>query len=320
MVETWTGSYSKLALFEKCPRAYFYKYIQGLEYSTPALELGKRIHEGIARFITTGEETAEIADFLTGKVYALKGTPQEFVERPIRFSVDGIQMDGVIDVVANGQIIDWKTNWVKNSDPRQLLLYTHGARQEGLDVEKALFHYLRYAEDVEIDLQEENIQKTLDWTKQMLENIAECQFDYDLSEDIEVFPKTSDFGVCLKCPYKSLCNSVSTAEDVIKLAKEIEELENLLELKKEMLRDYIEEFGEVNTGTSVWKLTVVNNWDFDTRKVYDYIQSLGKDPLQFLNCTLTNLKKLKITEQELEHLGTKRVTYRLTKTKNKEAR
>ncbi|WP_231503388.1 hypothetical protein [Caldicellulosiruptor bescii] len=27
MVETWTGSYSKLVLFEKCPRAYYYKYI-----------------------------------------------------------------------------------------------------------------------------------------------------------------------------------------------------------------------------------------------------------------------------------------------------
>jgi len=54
--------------------------------------------------------------------------------------------------------------------------------------------------------------------------------------------------------------------------------------------------------------------------VHDYIQGLGEDPLKFLNCTLTNLKKLKIPEQELEHLGTKRVTYRLTKTKNKEAR
>lgn len=320
MVETWVGSYSKLALFEKCPRAYFYKYIQGLEYSTPALELGRKVHEGIAKFITTGEIIDEVAEFLTHKVYSLKGIPQEFVEKPVKFSVNGMQMEGVIDVIVSGQIVDWKTNWVKNSDPKQLLLYTYGARQEGLDVEKAVFHYLRYDEDVKIDLQEENIQKTLDWVKQILENIAECQLDYDLSGDIEAFSKTTNSAECLRCPYRNLCNNVSNVEDAVTLVREIEELEALLELKKEMLRGYIEEYGEIQTEANIWKLVAVNNWDFDVKKVYEYVRNLGKDPLEFLNCTFTSLKKLKLSEQELEKLGTKKITYRLTKTKSKEAR
>ncbi|ADQ06180.1 conserved hypothetical protein [Caldicellulosiruptor hydrothermalis 108] len=322
MVETWVGSYSKLALFEKCPRAYYYKYVQGLEYSTPALELGKKVHEGIAKFITTGVCSVEIAEFITPRVRQKQGIGTECVEKSIRFQVDDVTVEAVIDLITPDEIIDWKTNWVKNADPRQLILYHYGAKRVGLAGvgNKVYFHYLRYNEDEEVDISTNATAITLDWVKATYAAISETQFEYDLTEDIGIFNKTDNPKNCLTCPYRTVCKNVNTTEDAIKLAREIEELEALLELKKEMLRDYIEEYGEIQTEANLWKLTVVNNWDFDTRKVYDYIQSLGKDPLQFLNCTLTNLKKLKIPEQELERLGTKKITYRLAKSKIKEAR
>ncbi|WPX08123.1 RecB family exonuclease [Anaerocellum danielii] len=319
MVETWTGSYSKLVLFEKCERAYYYKYIEGIEYTTPALEFGRKVHESIAKFITTGELDETVAEFITERVRQFKGTPQEFVERPIKFLVDGIPMDGFVDIVVNGQIIDWKTNWNRNADEKQLLLYAYGLNQEGFEINSAAFHYLRYGEDVPVELSEKNIQQTLDWTKQVLENIKDAELDFELSEDINTFKKAESTATCLTCPFKTICNGINTVDEAKRLAKEIEELESVLELKKELLRNFVEEYGEITTDTSVWKLTIVNNWDFDTKKVFDFIQSLGKDPLQYLNCTLTNLKKLKLTEQDLEKLGTKKITYRLTKTKAKEA-
>jgi len=230
-------------------------------------------------------------------------------------------LEAVIDVITPYEIIDWKTNWVKNADPRQLILYHYGAKRVGLTGvgTKVYFHYLRYNEDVEVDVSTNTTATTLDWVKAMYETISETQLEYDLTEDVDVFSKTDNPENCLTCPYKNICNGVNTIEDAVRLAKEIEELEATLELKKEMLRNYIEEFGDVATDTATWKLTTVNNWDFDVRKVFEYIQDLGKDPLQYLNCTLTNIKRLKLPEQELEKLGTKKITYRLTKVKNKEA-
>jgi len=122
MVEMWTGSYSKLALFERCPRAYYYKYIQGLDYTTPALELGKKVHEGIAKFLTTGECSDEIAEFITPRVRQKQGIGTECVEKSIRFQVDDVTVEAVIDLITPYEIIDWKTNWVRNADPRQLIL------------------------------------------------------------------------------------------------------------------------------------------------------------------------------------------------------
>lgn len=322
MVETWTGSYSKLSLFEKCPRAYYYRYIQGLEYSTPALELGKKVHEGIAKFLTTGEYSDEIAEFITPRVRQKQGIGTECVEKLIKFQIDDITIEAVIDLITPYEIIDWKTNWVKNAEPRQLILYHYGAKRVGLAGvgSKVFFHYLRYNEDEEVDISTNATAITLDWVKATYAAIFETQFEYDITEDISVYNKTDNPKNCLTCPYRTVCNNVNTTEDAVKLAREIEELEALLELKKEMLRNYIEEYREVQTEANVWKLTTVNNWEFDVKKVFDYITTLGKDPLQYLNCTLTNLKKLKLSEQELEKLGTKKITYRLTKTKVKEAR
>ncbi|MEZ0535955.1 RecB family exonuclease [Caldicellulosiruptoraceae bacterium PP1] len=317
MLELWNGSFSKLTLFERCPKAYYYKYIAGIEYTTPAMELGKRIHEGIARFITTGEYNEELNPYLNSRVRQLQPQPVELVERKFKFNLDGIVMDGVIDIIVEKErkIIDWKTSWQKTADPRQLYLYYHFTKKEGFDINNVAFHYLRFNEEKDLKLDEKQIQETLDWAKKTMEEISEKEFLFTTSEDINEFTPTENTQNCLKCPYKTVCNNVKDVEDITELAKQIEELEAQLELKKEMLKQYIDENGEVKTDNSIWKLTTVNSYDFDIKKVSDYIKSLGKDPLQYLNVTLTSLKKLKLTDEQLEKLGTKKISLRLTNSK-----
>lgn len=315
MLEMWCGSYSKLALFEKCPRAYFYRYKQKLDYTTPALEYGKKVHEQIAKFLIYGEVDEEFRYFITPRVKQLAevNLTQENIERRIEFRINGFQMTGILDVVTDSKIIDWKTNWNKDASPRQLQLYAYGAKQAGLNIQKAFLHYLRYSEDVEVPV--DDTKETIDWTKRILEQIANAEFMFEMTEDIEEFPKTNDTVNCLSCPYRVICHGASNQEDARRLAKEIEELESVLELKKEALKNYIEEFGEVTTDRNVWRLTTVNNWNFDTAKVYEYITKLGKDPLKYMNVTLTSLKKLKLSEDELYKLGENKITLRLTKSK-----
>lgn len=305
MVETWTGSYSKLVLFEKCRERIITSIFVVMTIQHLLWNLVKKVHEEIAKFITTGVCSIEIAEFITPRVRQKQGIGTECVEKSIRFQVDDVTVEAVIDLITPDEIIDWKTNWVKNADPRQLILYHYGAKRVGLAGvgNKVYFHYLRYNEDEEVDISTNATASTLDWVKATYAAIFETRFEYDLTEDIGVFNKTDNPKNCLTCPYRTVCNNVNTTEDAVKLAREIEELEVLLELKKEMLRDYIEEYGEIQTEANVWKLTVVNNWDFDVKKVYDYIRNLGKDPLEFLNCTFTSLKRLKLSEQELEKVG-----------------
>lgn len=55
-LDVMKGSYSKLQLFERCQRAFYFKYVKNMEYTTPAMEFGKIIHEELAKFLTTGAE------------------------------------------------------------------------------------------------------------------------------------------------------------------------------------------------------------------------------------------------------------------------
>jgi len=141
-------------------------------------------------------------------------------------------------------------------------------------------------------------------------------FLYSMSGIEEEFEK--NYSSCRGCPYSAVClgENITDKQKALELAKYIEELEAKLNAAKDALKTYLEETGEeLVTDSGVWRLTPVNSFSFDTRKVWKYIKSLGKDPIEFANFTLTSLKKLKISEDILEQLGERNVTYQLRKTK-----
>lgn len=319
LIDVMKGSYSRLQLFEKCQKAFYYKYVKGIEYSTPTMEFGKIIHEELAKFLTTGVEGENVKQFLTQKVRHYAGVHPEYVEFELKFtSPSGMEYTAVIDLFDNrtSKVLDWKTSWQKSSDVKQLYLYANALKQNGYEPRYLSFFYLRYNEEVEIELEQNKLIETLDWMSRVEEMINEKVFLYSMSGDENEFDK--NYSSCRGCPYSVVClgENITDKQKALELAKYIEELEAKLNAAKDALKTYLEETGEeLVTDSGVWRLTPVNSFSFDTRKVWEYIKSLGKDPIEFANFTLTSLKKLKISEDILEQLGERNITYQLRKTK-----
>lgn len=319
LTDVMKGSYSKLQLFEKCQMAFYYRYIKQLEYTTPAMEFGKTIHEELAKFLTTGVEGENVKQFLTQKVRHYAGVHPECVEFELKFkSPAGTEYTAVIDLFDNrtAKVIDWKTSWQKDSDVKQLYIYAHALEQNGYKPRYLSFFWLRYNEETEMELRQNKMVETLDWMSRVEEMMNEKVFLYSMSGIEEEFEK--NYSSCRGCPYSAVClgENITDKQKALELAKYIEELEAKLNAAKDALKTYLEETGEeLVTDSGVWRLTPVNSFSFDTRKVWKYIQSLGKDPIEFANFTLTSLKKLKISEDVLEQLGERSITYQLRKTK-----
>lgn len=319
LIDVMKGSYSRLQLFEKCQKAFYYKYVKGIEYSTPAMEFGKIIHEELAKFLTTGVEGENVKQFLTQKVRHYAGVHPEYVEFELKFtSPFGMEYTAVIDLFDNrtSKVLDWKTSWQRSSDVKQLYLYANALKQNGYEPRYLSFFYLRYNEEIETELEQNKLIETLDWVAKVEETINEKVFLYSMSGDENEFDK--NYSSCRGCPYSAVClgENITNKQKALELAKFIEELEAKLNAAKDALKTYLEETGEeLVTDSGVWRLTPVNSFSFDTRKVWEYIKSLGKDPIEFANFTLTSLKKLKISEDVLEQLGERSITYQLRKTK-----
>ncbi|WAM33284.1 RecB family exonuclease [Caldicellulosiruptor morganii] len=313
------GSYSKLQLFERCERAFYFKYVKNMEYTTPAMEFGKIIHEELAKFLTTGVEGENVKQFLTQKVRRYAGVNPEYVELQLKFnSPSGTEYTAVIDLFENNtaKVLDWKTGWQKEADVRQLYIYAYALKKNGEKPEKLSFFYLRFDKEDEFTLSSDKLNETIDWMDRIEDSMNEKLFLYSVSEDEEEFER--NYSSCRGCPYAKLClgEDIANREKAIEIAMYIDELEAKLNAAREALKTYLEQTGEeLVTDSGVWRLTPVNSFSFDTRKVWEYIKSLGKDPIEFANFTLTSLKKLKISEDILEQLGERNVTYQLRKTK-----
>ncbi|ABP68172.1 hypothetical protein Csac_2600 [Caldicellulosiruptor saccharolyticus DSM 8903] len=153
LIDVMKGSYSRLQLFEKCQKAFYYKYVKGIEYTTPAMEFGRIIHEELAKFLTTGVEGENVKQFLTQKVKHYAGVHPEYVEFELKFtSPAGTEYTAVIDLFDNrtSKVLDWKTSWQKSSDVKQLYLYANALKQNGYetryrDLSRILcFHFIAY--------------------------------------------------------------------------------------------------------------------------------------------------------------------------------
>jgi len=317
-LDVMKGSYSKLQLFERCQRAFYFKYVKNMEYTTPAMEFGKIIHEELAKFLTTGAEGKNVKQFITPKVRRYVGVNPEYVELELKFNLpSGTEYTAVIDLFENNtaKVLDWKTGWQKEADIRQLYIYAYALKKNGVKPEKLSFFYLRFDKEDEFAMSTDKLNETIDWMDRIEDSMNEKLFLYS-SEGEEEFEK--NYSSCKGCPYAKLClgEDIASKEKAIEIAMYIDELEAKLNAAREALKIYLEQTGEeLITDSGVWRLTPVNSFSFDTRKVWKYIKSLGKDPIEFANFTLTSLKKLKISEDVLEQLGERSITYQLRKTK-----
>ena len=233
-------SYSRLDTFLRCPRKFYLRYIEGLkDKATPAMEIGKCVHEALDTLIKTGGDmlqalekinTLSQQDYTTARkrfktgVRTLQGLRVAASE--LRFGFDSkfnkVDFDspdcffrGVIDLVINNgdgsySVRDWKTGW-SDPDPRQVLIYSLPLIRNGIRVNDAGFFLLATGgmysypiDDLEVNSAFNFISKTWQLIKDRLEEAESNNVD-----PLETFQPNVSSG-CSYCSFRERCKLSET--------------------------------------------------------------------------------------------------------------
>lgn len=111
---------------------------------------------------------------------------------------------------------------------------------------------------------------------------------------------------------------VSSVEQAVKLANEIERAEAALKSMKDALKSFVDKYGPVETTDKVWGYYSSVSWNFEPEKLKDMAQAIvleGLNPWEMLTFPATSIKKLGWEDSVLAQYGTKKETRRFTSRK-----
>lgn len=223
-------SYSRLLLYETCPRRFYFRYILKLvEKVSKPLALGKAVHKAIEKVIegmaveeAIFEGYAE-CDFHPEVSYdeitrLVKNAPvsKNMGETEVHFCLplsndkNAPKIQGYIDLVTDsGAFTDWKTSW-KSFDvhaTQQLGLYAWAvSKMKGIDLVEGSLYFLRFKKEYKYFFSQVEIEKSRQWAL----NLAnEINFKLDLLDMMpekvdEIFSPTFS-SACQHCPFVLEC-------------------------------------------------------------------------------------------------------------------
>lgn len=125
------------------------------------------------------------------------------LEVPVNFHIDTPSVDrtvyGKMDVVADGEVWDWKTGTIRETTGRDELIqgstYMAGYHNEYGELPKAIrFIYLKEERQREVDPTEESWQKMMQYARRLVQD-----------EDAGVFEAKPEQGKCYFCDYEMWC-------------------------------------------------------------------------------------------------------------------
>jgi len=121
---------------------------------------------------------------------------------------------------------------------------------------------------------------------------------------------------------EAILKNLTTKEEAIELANEIERMDSAVKLMKDNLKKYVEDYGPVDTGERVWSINESVSWRFDTEglmKLAKHLANEQQNPWDYMTLNGTNLKKAidktNLSEAELEKISKKRINKRFTSRK-----
>ncbi|WP_047980644.1 PD-(D/E)XK nuclease family protein [Ornithinibacillus contaminans] len=233
-------SYSRLKLYETCPRRFYYKYVLGIpeNTSTSFLALGKAVHkaiESIIKGISFEEAIIEgysECDFhpdvsieeiskLVKNASATKnmGETEIYFRLPLSNSPNAPEIQGYIDLVKGNRLEDWKTNWKMYdvNDNHQIGLYAWALHQlKGYDLIEGSLSFLRYKKESKYFFSEVDMENAKQWAL----NLAnEINFKLQM---LDIFPEKLDelfpdipSSSCEYCPFVLRCYKDNVREEDI---------------------------------------------------------------------------------------------------------
>lgn len=252
-----------------------------------------------------------------------------------------IQLQGYIDwyeQLPSGSVklIDWKSNRQKYAptDNHQLGLYSWYLSQvtgaTEVDAELVFLRY-PYADSRQAytytSVEMERARRwALALATEIEDKVAELTL-LDGGEDENLFPAIPGKH-CQTCSHTSLCIKsvqikpvkIDDEVDAQRVAAEVIRLESATSEMKEYLKAWAKEHGAIAVGDSRFDFVSSVSWNIDAEKLYELCSELhdrGLDVFQYLTLTAANLKKMGVTDAQLQLYGKQKTTktFRLVKAK-----
>lgn len=227
-------SFSRLNLYETCPYRFYKRYVEGIEEpETYPLALGKGVHKAVEKKLKGMEHESAVllgiieADFHPEVEeqelsWLVKNAPihklNEVLDVELHFQLplsdepDAPQLQGYIDVVGNGYIVDWKTNRVMYDvrDNFQVGLYAWALNQLfGYQKVYGHLYFLRFKKQSFSVFGLEEMEKARVWAytlaKEIQDKVAKIKEQPNLV--FELFPATPQ-SFCSHCPFAYECHSI----------------------------------------------------------------------------------------------------------------
>ncbi len=214
-------SWSRIDTFLRCPRRFYIERVLGEKQpETPAMLLGKAVHEALETWVRTGdnekalEKIDMIEDYDTARMryYSGRSLLKGFIPRaielkfgltynlkPTDFFADDCFFRGVVDLVTKTdyglEIYDYKSGWSK-PDPRQIFAYAMALHRFDKKINRAGFILLASHEIIDFEIGEDE----LETAARVLYKVYN---DLDSRETEDDFPKNLE--ACGYCPFRQKC-------------------------------------------------------------------------------------------------------------------
>lgn len=221
-----TFSFSRLSLYDDCPRRFYYRYVEALEEKEGVpLWLGRAIHKAIERKIAgdTFESAliqgmAEI-DFNSAVPfnelkYLLNNLPenvQGHTEQYFKLALNPegtLFLQGYIDMQNGYEVTDWKSNRKKYhvNDTAQLGLYAWAIHQlYGYQKVRGRLYFLRFREESVFIYDQQAIEHAKSWALQLAEEINQKLAQVQAGDDFcGIFPAVRS-AKCGHCSFALAC-------------------------------------------------------------------------------------------------------------------
>ena len=226
-------SYSRLHLYETCPLRFYYRYILGLsERVTKPLALGKAVHQSIESMIKGSDykhaiiegyaacdfhpevSFKEISNLVeNAPVFKNMGETEVYFRFPLSDSPNAPQLQGYIDLVQDGRLVDWKTNWRSYGvlENHQVGLYAWAlSKLQKTDLVEGSLYFLRYKQESKYFFSSIEMEQAKTWALHLAEEINSKLVLLDIMPEKanEIFPYKPS-GACSHCPFVLQCYQVS---------------------------------------------------------------------------------------------------------------
>lgn len=186
-----TFSYSRLKMYESCPRRFYYRYIKGLKEETSyPLALGKAVHKAIeckinglsredALFhglmecdfdneVLTAGELSQLTDNAPEN---LEGETEMYFRLPLFDGQNDAELQGFIDLIDGDTIIDFKTNRKQYdvNDNHQMGLYAWAVQQiKDIDLISGTLYFLRFKKGSTYFYTEIDVLPAIEWARSLV--------------------------------------------------------------------------------------------------------------------------------------------------------